>query len=175
MTSAVQKTKDMAEISKINSMISDEEKNINNNYYQIGKLFVSLHSNDCENEFKGMVDSVQQSIKKISEYKEKVNLIKGLVRCEKCGCEVPVNAAFCSSCGAQMPKRVVVDDQKTKCENCGNYVKKGMRFCTFCGSPMTINQLQPVVENKPETKRCPNCGFETTDSETAFCTSCGTH
>ena len=86
--SAVKKTKDMAEVAKINSMISDEEKSINNNYYQIGKLYVSMHGNDCEDDFKGMLESIRQSEKKIVEYKEQVQLIKGVVRCEKCGGEV---------------------------------------------------------------------------------------
>ena len=66
--SAVKKTKDMAEVAKINSMISDEEKSINNNYYQIGKLYGSMHGNDCEDDFKGMLESIRQSEKKIVEY-----------------------------------------------------------------------------------------------------------
>ncbi len=41
--SAVKKTKDMAEVAKINSMISDEEKSINNNYYQIVINAMKIH------------------------------------------------------------------------------------------------------------------------------------
>lgn len=125
--SAVKKTKDMAEVAKINSMISDEEKSINNNYYQIGKLYVSMHGNDCEDDFKGMLESIRQSEKKIVEYKEQVQLIKGVVRCEKCGGEVSINSAFCNSCGAPMPRRVPVqtyDEDTIKCDKCGKYVKR---------------------------------------------------
>ena len=52
---AVKKTKDFAEVTKINSLISDEERSINNNYVQIGKLYVSKHSDDCEEEFRGFL------------------------------------------------------------------------------------------------------------------------
>lgn len=45
----VQKTKEMADVAKLNSAITDEEGKINNNYYLIGKLYVSMHMADCEN------------------------------------------------------------------------------------------------------------------------------
>ena len=179
--SAVKKTKDMAEVAKINSMISDEEKSINNNYYQIGKLYVSMHGNDCEDDFKGMLESIRQSEKKIVEYKEQVQLIKGVVRCEKCGGEVSINSAFCNSCGAPMPKRVPVqtyDEDTIKCDKCGKYVKKGMRFCTSCGNPMPQDEEKTGVESGEQQlqsyKKCPNCGYTSNDSEVFFCNNCGT-
>lgn len=180
--SAVKKTKDLAEVAKINSMVSDEEKSINSNYYQIGKLYVSMHAHDCEEEYKGMIVSIRQSEKKIAEYKEQVQLIKGVVKCEKCGGEVSINSAFCNSCGAPMPKRVTEqhDDSMVKCIKCGKYVKKGMRFCTFCGNPMqqSANVQSDLefdrIQVEKTLRRCPNCGFETDDSETLFCNECGT-
>ena len=89
---AVQKTKEMADIAKLNSAISDEEKRIDDNYLQIGKLYVSLH--DAEHEAEG----------KIKGYRQQIKDIKGIVKCEKCGAEVSKDAAFCSACGAPMPK-----------------------------------------------------------------------
>ncbi len=175
--SAIQKTKDMAEVAKYNSMISDEEKSINNNYYQIGKLYISLHSTDSEEEFKGMIDSIRNSESKIVEYREQIKLIKGVVRCEKCGSEVSINSAFCNSCGAPMPKRVpeeTIDSNLIKCEKCGKYVKKGLRFCTSCGTPMPQETAVPVSKTKVQIKKCPKCGLKTTDDETLFCNSCGT-
>ena len=72
---AKKKTKDFVEVQKINSMISDEERNINNNYLQIGKLYVSMHSGDCDEEFKGMIESVRESEKKIADFKEQIQTI----------------------------------------------------------------------------------------------------
>ena len=40
---AVQKTKDVADIAKINSEISDLQRTVNNLYYEIGKLYVAKH------------------------------------------------------------------------------------------------------------------------------------
>lgn len=170
---AIQKSKELAEVAKLNSLISDEEKNINNNYFQIGKLYASIHKMNCEDDFRGMMDAIQDSEKKIMDYKEQVQVIKGIVKCEKCGGEVAVTSAFCNSCGTPMPKRVSVqkqDENTIICDNCGKSVKKGLRFCTSCGSPMT----QVNINSSQLTKICPACRFETTDDETLFCNSCGT-
>lgn len=97
---AIQKAKELSDITKLNSMISDEEKKISNNYYQIGKLYVSIHRTDYEEDFAGMVLAVKESEDRISSYKMQIQDIKGVIRCEKCGAEVPRGVAFCSSCGA---------------------------------------------------------------------------
>lgn len=174
---AKKKTKDFVEVQKINSMISDEERNINNNYLQIGKLYVSMHSGDCDEEFKGMIESVRESEKKIADFKEQIQTIKGIVRCEKCGAEVSIQSAFCSSCGAPMPKRVPekkLDENMVICPGCGNTVKKRLRFCTRCGHPMQdLIQPQPS-QDELIIKVCPKCGEETDESDSVFCNSCGT-
>lgn len=174
---AKKKTMDFVEVQKINSMISDEERSINNNYLQIGKLFTSMHSNDCEEEFKGMIDSIRQSEKKISGYKEQIQTIKGIVRCEKCGSEVSINSAFCNSCGAPMPKRTPekkIDENMVICPGCGNSVKKGLRFCTRCGNPMQDIIQSQSSQDELIIKVCPKCGEETDESDSVFCNSCGT-
>ena len=48
---AMQKAKEMSDIAKFNSMISEEETKINNIYYQVGKLYVTKHLHDHEEEF----------------------------------------------------------------------------------------------------------------------------
>ena len=173
----IQKTKELADTSRLNMMIADEEKSITNTYYQIGKLYTSIHKEDCEEDFAGMIAMVAESEAKIREYKKQIQDIKGVQRCEACGAEVPNGAAFCSSCGASMPKvQVSIPDDVIKCESCGADVKKGMRFCTACGKPMTATTVASTTENvtdsEPE-KVCQNCGAKL-DHALAFCTECGT-
>ncbi len=174
----IAKTKELADTSRLNSMISEEEKVITNQYFQIGKLYVSIHKDDFEDDFARMIGSIAEAEAKIKDYKKQIQDIKGIQRCEKCGAEVPSDAAFCSSCGATMPKiQALVSDDYVKCENCGTEVKKGMRFCTSCGKPMEVVAVAPVVtETEIETaqeKICPNCGAKADDG-LAFCTECGT-
>lgn len=176
----ISKTKELADTSRLNSMISEEEKVINNQYFQIGKLYVSIHKDNCEDDFAGMIGAIAQAEAKIKDYKMQIQNIKGVQHCEKCGAEVPIGAAFCSSCGASMPKvQAPVSADYIKCENCGAEVKKGMRFCTSCGKPMeavTATSTMPVTEQTvivEQDKVCPNCGAKVEDG-LAFCTECGT-
>jgi hypothetical protein len=134
---AMQKAKEMSDIAKLNSMISEEETKINNTYYQIGKLYVAMHSHDYEEEFAGMITTIGEADEKIKSYKQQVQDIKGVACCEQCGAEVQAGVAFCSSCGAPMPKvQQTNTEDLVRCEGCGAMVKKEARFCTSCGKPM---------------------------------------
>ena len=176
---AMQKAKEMSDIAKLNSMISEEETKINNTYYQVGKLYVTMHLQDHEEEFAGMIASLVEAEEKIKNYRQQIQDIKGVVRCSKCGAEVQSGVAFCSSCGAPMPKVQPVNiDNMVRCKSCGAMVKKGVRFCTSCGKPMaqmTVSETTsvPVTESEEQSRVCPNCGAKI-ESGVAFCTECGT-
>lgn len=148
--SAVQKTKDMTEIAKINGAINEEEKKINNTYFQIGKLYATLHSSDYEADFEGMITYLKGAEQRIAQYKEQIQQIKRVTRCEKCGAEVADNSAFCSSCGAPMPKKTApIDENMIRCPGCGQAVSKNMRFCTSCGRPLADMAPQPAPAPQP--------------------------
>lgn len=176
---AMQKVQELSETTRLNSLISDEEKKVNNTYYQIGKLYVSLHGEACEEEFAGMIASIFESEQKISNYRMQIQDLKKVQRCEKCGAEVARGVAFCSSCGAPMPKaEPAVKDDCMTCKSCGAVVKRGMRFCTSCGKPMSATPVAQLVSDTTEIektapeKTCPSCGAKTTE-DVAFCTECG--
>ena len=171
--------KEVADTAKINSMISEEEKKINSIYYQIGKLYASIHMYDGEEDFKGMLMAVQESEAKIAEYKKQIEDIKGIQHCPNCKSAVAKGVAFCSNCGTPMPKVETFNAEKyEKCANCGQIVEKGMRFCTVCGNPMvrmdsTIDVEQLEVIGEPMMRLCPICG-SSVDIEAVFCAECGT-
>lgn len=175
---AMQKAQELSEISRVNSLISEEEKKMNATYYQIGKLYVSVHGSDGEENFSGMVAAVLEGEQKINDYRKQIQNIKGVQRCEKCGAEVARGVAFCSSCGTPMPKvENPLPDDDIRCENCGTMVKRSMRFCTSCGKPMVLPKVQDAVsmdvsEEQTEKRVCPSCGTEI-ESDIAFCTECG--
>ena len=113
----IQKTKEVSETVKINTLLMDEEKKLNNTYCKIGKLFVSKYENEHDEEFDGMINSVLESQKRIMEYHSQIQDIKGVKKCEKCGAEVKQGAAFCSTCGAEMPQ-----NQSGKQDEANDYV-----------------------------------------------------
>ncbi len=133
----LQKTREMADIAKINMQISDEEKRISNTYLEIGKLYVELHASDSEEAFKEMVQSIADSESKIKEYQVQIQDIKGVERCPKCGAEVAKDSAFCSACGSEMPKKqeeAAKEITEVKCTNCGAVLKQDTKFCSECGT-----------------------------------------
>lgn len=138
--SAVQKTKDMTDIARINSAISDEEKKVSNNYHQLGVLYVAKHPADYESDFAELIAGIKASEGKISDYKQQIQNIKGVTRCEKCGAEVSNNAAFCAACGAPVPKPAQSEPEVAYCPACGAMVAKNAKFCAACGTPMPNQQ-----------------------------------
>ena len=170
---AAQQVKILTETTKLNGMISDEEKKINNHYYEIGKRYAALHRDDPETELAELVAAVVESEKKIKGYRTQIQDMKGVARCEKCGAEVAKEAAFCSVCGAPVPKPAVpVRDDMEKCASCGAMVEKGMRFCTNCGKPMVAVPVQEAPAETPVKAACTICGAEL-EEDAAFCTNCG--
>lgn len=182
---ASQKAKELSETSRLTSLISDEEKSIVSNYTEIGKRYASLHQQDYEEAFSEMLESIRNSEENIKNYRQQIQDIKGIQRCEKCGAEVPRNAAFCSSCGASMPKvQEAASENLVQCPSCGAQVKKGVRFCTVCGKSMAETpdfeaepgpavEAEKTNENAGAANTCPNCGAEIEDG-VDFCTQCGT-
>ena len=165
----------LAEAARLNALISDEEMKINNIYCQIGKLYATVHRDDSEEAFAGMVAEVLESESRIEGYRIQILDVKGLVRCPQCGMELPKGAAFCMSCGTPIPKvEAPAQEELDECPSCGAMVVKGMCFCTTCGKPI---DAQTVAEEAPAEMpvklACANCGAAL-EADALFCAECGT-
>jgi len=78
-----------------------------------------------------------------------------MIKCPKCGNELPVNAKFCLECGTKIEQ---LTENEMICPACGKKTPKG-KFCMECGQPLS--------------NRCPNCGAEVPQGG-KFCLECGT-
>jgi len=134
---AAQKAKNLAETVKLNSLISDEEKVINNLFTQIGKLCYESFEENPDERFTQFVADVNEAKSKISSYTDQVNQLKGVAVCAECGGEVPFASQFCGSCGATMSRAAaepVVEEEANLCSNCSAPLPEGTAFCTGCGT-----------------------------------------
>lgn len=141
---AINRTRNMAEVSKLNSQISEQERRINNGYFMIGKLYYSKHPDDYAPEFAELINAIKDAERITEECRKQIRIIKGLKLCEVCGAENPVTGAFCSSCGSPLPQPAMPATEQVPCPACGAMVAKGVKFCTNCGQPMELMQAPPA-------------------------------
>ena len=180
----IEKTKEIADITRLNTMISEEQRVVSTTYQKIGKTYAELHRDDPEEAFADMIRIINTAEEKVKGYERRIQDIKGVQRCEKCGASVPNGAAFCSSSGATMPKITpLLPECFVQCQRCGAEVKEGTRFCTSCGAPMNTEAVIPEIISEEQTehpiedikqeKVCPTCGAQI-EEDVMFCTECGT-
>lgn len=186
---AVQQAKVLTETTKLNAMIAEEKKNIENLYYQIGKRYAAVHHDDFEEKLADLMTGVIGSEKKIEAYQTQIQEIKGLTTCTNCGAQLQQDAVFCSVCGTPVPKKEEPAPSGDVCPKCGSAIVPGMRFCTGCGAALAEKKPEPVAAPaapapvaaapaEPEEKTvvsartCANCGAKL-ESDTVFCTECG--
>ena len=100
--SVVDKGKEIADITKINLAISEEEKKIEECYKKIGKLYIEKFADNAEEEFVGLVGDIHASEEKIGNMKQQIKDIKGITVCPKCATELPADAVYCNRCGAKI-------------------------------------------------------------------------
>lgn len=169
---AIQKTKDVAEIAKINSQISETEKTLENAYTQIGRLYVSLHRSNCERDFAAMVGVVTEAEGRINEYSRRIMEIRRMVKCPACGIEVAADSLYCEKCGAEMPRKKELENIRL-CDGCGQILPEEGKFCSYCGKPVQEEAPeQPQSEPVAEPVICRGCGAEL-EPDARFCSRCG--
>ena len=72
----MQKGKDFADTTKLNSQIHDEERKISAVYTKIGKKYFEEFHQAAGAGYQDLVDEIHASQAKISEYQEKLNALK---------------------------------------------------------------------------------------------------
>lgn len=134
-----QQTKDLAEVTKLNSTISDKEKKISQLFLLIGQSYYENHKNSEEAEELDRIAEINGLYSEINADREKIKQIKGVVKCENCGTDVPLNASFCNACGAKVDRvgaaSINAGTERT-CPVCHAVVEKDNLFCTRCGSKL---------------------------------------
>lgn len=171
---AIQKTKEFAEITRLNSSISELEKGIVATYTEIGRSYFQKYAQALpDEEFAVLFNRIEESMRQIEANKNQIRILKGVVPCPNCGMDVDANAAFCKSCGSRLIPVAQMTYSGNVCSECGSPVEEGQLFCTRCGHKMeqqTQESSMPVDEEK---QFCRECGAEL-QAGAMFCMSCGT-
>ncbi|MFI3202046.1 MAG: zinc ribbon domain-containing protein [Eubacteriales bacterium] len=97
--STVQKTKDMSEVSKINSLILAEENKVKNYHTIIGQKYMKQVEEDSIDLFPEETKGVLEATEKIKKYRQQIKEIRGVQQCSNCTADVVKGAVFCAFCG----------------------------------------------------------------------------
>ena len=125
-------TKDLADTTKMNSIVTEEQRKLGNVFMQIGHRYYERHVNDPDEELADLCAGVTASLEKIASLREEISRIKGVRKCPQCGAEVSVTFVFCGACGWKAAQGEP-GGRPDACPNCGAALKDGAAFCTECG------------------------------------------
>lgn len=137
--SVAQQTKNFADVTQLNSAISEAEKKITQLKTELGNAYYEAHKNEANVEGADIIAQINSLYADIQTTKDKINDIKGIVKCTKCGADVPAGSAFCNSCGTKVEipaaaEAVAAAPSKNACPKCGTVVAEGNAFCNNCGT-----------------------------------------
>ena len=128
-----QQTKNFADITRLNSAVSDKERKIAQLYQSIGQSYYERHSGDAEPQLQPAVEEIKALFAEIAQHKEEIKQIKGIVKCPHCGADVPFQAAA--------PAEEPAEDVQI-CPVCGTASGKDNLFCTHCGAKLKEKENQ---------------------------------
>ncbi|MCH5353159.1 MAG: zinc ribbon domain-containing protein [Acutalibacter sp.] len=133
----VQQTKNLADVTRLNSAISNSEKQIAQLYAVIGQAYYEAHKNDPNAESPEQIQAINALSAEIEQNQEAIRVIKGITQCPNCGKDVPLGSAFCAVCGTKLPEAAPAPAPAPEgkvCPNCGAAVAEGNLFCNRCGT-----------------------------------------
>lgn len=136
---AVSKSKEMAEITRLNMEISNQEQRLRELYGQLGQYLVEnpdLVPADRQ-DAQALLQEVAQVKAGIEASKATLLEVRNVNICPGCGAEVSRSSKFCPSCGAQMDRSVMERlSQAPVCPSCGAELEPGAAFCGNCGAKL---------------------------------------
>lgn len=149
---AVNKTKTMAETSRLNSAINDCKNKIEMTYREIGNFYMQKYGKNPDPEIAEKVKYIEELDGNIKNMQEEIRKINGYIQCPKCGKTVKNDAFFCDGCG----ERLRNPETENRCAACGAILPPNASFCTKCGRPRNTSAEQPMYQpNRPFEQQTP--------------------
>lgn len=133
--STVKKAKDLSEIAKLNTAVSDAELKITDLYSQIGYTIYCSYKDNPIPEVTELIQKVTELHSLIEDYQTQIKQINTSNSCPECGTKIRLGMNFCNVCGFKLPvtNNPVLDKGKF-CSKCGKEIRPGCVFCPSCGN-----------------------------------------
>jgi len=138
--SAVSKSREMAEITRLNMEISSKEQKIRELAAQIGISVVDRQLLPENEEIAGLAAQIEALREAIAKNRALIQEIRNINICAKCGAEVSHTSKFCDKCGSPMDRSALETPAAAPapvCPECGEQLEPGALFCTSCGTKLS--------------------------------------
>ncbi len=161
--------KDNMEIVKCSSAIESCDEKLKSIYAELGRRYYNSDEDVTRETFAELFEAISEAEKEKKELKERLQILKGVEICKKCGAEIKKGTKFCQWCGT--PVEHEEENAGITCPNCHAPLLGTEKFCAVCGCK--IEQIQLVLQKTEENVlRCSVCG-EIMKETDAFCKHCG--
>lgn len=107
---AAEKTKEVAELTKVNAKILDMQNKLDKAYIEVGKKYIKHHPENEEEGMKAAVNAVYVLEKRLKKLQKQLRDLKGTIECKLCGSECDAEDEFCRRCGALLKKEEIIID-----------------------------------------------------------------
>lgn len=137
--SAVSKSKEMAEITRLNLEINSNEQEIKELAARIGMQVAEQHLLEDNEEIAGLSGQIAKLQENIAKNQATIRDIRNINICANCGAEVSRASNFCDKCGSPMNRSVLeesIASAAPTCPSCGEQLEPGALFCTNCGTKL---------------------------------------
>lgn len=96
-----------AELAKMQHQVAVKQGDFEKLFGEIGKLYYSERQRGVQPDstMDELCDKVDALAAEISDLKKRIDDLRQVNRCPECGAEQPSANAFCSACGAKLPKK----------------------------------------------------------------------
>lgn len=112
------KTKELTDTAKVKLDMKNKEDYIESQYTSIGKQYFESHQFDDSDEYP-QIAMIKAAMDEIDELKAQLMNIKGAKECPNCHQMVPMDAEYCSFCGAKVTVEQAATEETTNFFNDG--------------------------------------------------------
>lgn len=134
---AVTKSKEVAEITKLNMEINTAEQKIRELAAQIG-LIVADQKLLAEHEPVAALTAQIEALREtVAKAQGTIRGIKNLDVCPSCGAQVSRTSRFCDKCGHPMERSEPAQAEDAVCPACGAPLEPEAAFCSNCGAKVS--------------------------------------
>ncbi|MBQ9993010.1 MAG: zinc ribbon domain-containing protein [Firmicutes bacterium] len=111
-----QKTKDIADLSKLSLSLNSKESSLTDLYTEIGKALVEDFSEQAPAELAEKLQQAEAIKQEMSDIRKKILVLKNIAVCPECATENELAAKFCINCGTKLAEpvaqAVLVDEEE---------------------------------------------------------------